>query len=85
MAIDTRSRRASVLGVAIAVALTLPLADGALGTEDRAHVAFCYPGVIGPVASADVIVTAVSDDTVVRVGADDLVCVVPADDEVMKA
>jgi hypothetical protein len=45
MAVDTRSRRASVLGLTLAFNLTLPLADSAVGTEDRAHVAYCYPGI----------------------------------------
>ena len=82
MAIDTRSRRASVLGVAVAVALTLPLADGSVSTENRAHVAFCYAGLAGPAASADTVVMVPSDDVVVRVAADDLVYVVPPDDTV---
>lgn len=44
MAIDTRSKRASVLGVAI-IALTLPLSDGSVDQPDRQHVAFSYAGI----------------------------------------
>lgn len=54
MAIDTRSKRASVLGVALAVTLTLPLSDGAVGTADRAHVTGCYAGIA---ADAPAVVT----------------------------
>jgi hypothetical protein len=45
MAIDTRSKRASVIGVASAMLLTLPLADGTVGQPDRQHVALCYAGI----------------------------------------
>jgi hypothetical protein len=45
MAVDTRSRRASVLGIGLAAALTLPLADAVVGQPDRQHVAFAYPGI----------------------------------------
>jgi hypothetical protein len=45
MAVDTRNKRASVLGIATAIALTLPLADGAVGQGDRQHVAFSYAGI----------------------------------------
>ena len=45
MAVDTRSRRASVLGVAFPINLTPPLADGVIGTEDRGHLAYCYAGI----------------------------------------
>lgn len=45
MAVDTRSRRASVLGIGLAFTLTLPLSDGTVGQPDRQHVAFSYPGI----------------------------------------
>lgn len=45
MAVDTRSRRASVIGIGLAAALTLPLADATVGQPDRQHVAFAYPGI----------------------------------------
>jgi hypothetical protein len=45
MAVDTRSKRASVLGIGLAAALTLPLSDGTVGQADRAHVALCYAGI----------------------------------------
>lgn len=59
MAVDTRSKRASVLGIGLAAALTLPLPDGTVGQADRQHVAFCYPGITAAViaaAAADLIV-----------------------------
>lgn len=57
MAIDTRSRRAAVLGIAQAITLTLPLSDGAVGQEDRYHVAFSYPGIVAnsPIPVPDLI------------------------------
>lgn len=45
MAVDTRSKRASVLGVGLISALTLPLSDGSVDQADRQHVAFCYAGI----------------------------------------
>lgn len=45
MAVDTRSRRAACLGIALAATLTLPLSDGTVGQPDRQHVALCYPGI----------------------------------------
>lgn len=45
MAIDTRSKRASVLGLALAPLLTLPLADGTIGQADRQHIAYVYAGI----------------------------------------
>jgi hypothetical protein len=61
MAVDTRSKRASVLGVGLAAALTLPLSDGTVNTADRPHVSFCYAGLAAADvldATPDVIVTA---------------------------
>lgn len=60
MAVDTRSKRASVLGVGLAAVLTLPLSDGTVGQPDRQHVAFCYAGISAQeelAATPDVIVT----------------------------
>lgn len=45
MAIDTRSRRASVLGVATPWLLVLPEPDNTVGSEDRQHVAYAYAGI----------------------------------------
>lgn len=66
MAVDTRNKRASVIGVAMATALTLPLSDGAVAQADRQHVALCYAGIeagalVIVTASADVIVKARTD------------------------
>lgn len=44
MAVDTRNKRASVLGIALAVTLTLPVADGAIAAADRQSLAYCYGG-----------------------------------------
>lgn len=55
MAIDTRSKRASVLGIGLIAALTLPLADGTVEGRDRQSVAFAYSGIA---ASAPAGVTA---------------------------
>jgi hypothetical protein len=62
MAVDTRSKRASVLGIGLAAALTLPLVDGTVGQPDRQHVAFCYAGVAASTVSA------AQADVTVRVG-----------------
>ena len=45
MAIDTRNRRASVVGLAMAITLTLPAPDGTVSQADRQHVAVSYSGV----------------------------------------
>jgi hypothetical protein len=42
MAIDTQSKRRSVLGYALAY--TYPVADGTVGTADRIHAAGLYAG-----------------------------------------
>lgn len=76
MAVDTRSRRASVLGLGLAVLLTPPLADGAVGTEDRAHVALCYAGLT--TASPPTATLAPAWRTV-RVPADNRVVAVPSE------
>jgi hypothetical protein len=44
MAIDTRSKRASILGLISGTALTLPLSDGVISQGDRQHVALTYAG-----------------------------------------
>lgn len=46
MAIDTRSKRASVIGLALAPLLTLPLADGTIGQGDRQGVTYSYSGLL---------------------------------------
>jgi hypothetical protein len=42
MAVDSRSKRASVLGVGLAAAITPPLADGTVNALDQHHMAFAY-------------------------------------------
>lgn len=44
MAINTRDRRASVLGYVGRLALVPPLPDGTIGNVDRAHMAGLYMG-----------------------------------------
>lgn len=46
MPIDTRSKRASVLGLALSPLLTLPLADGTIGQNDRQGTAYSYSGLL---------------------------------------
>lgn len=87
MALDTRSRRASVIGLALAAQLTLPLADATVGQPDRQHVALCYPGIAASALSttamlADLRVTALATDVVVEVSVADYVIQAPSDDEV---
>lgn len=57
MAIDTRDKRASALGIVLSVALTLPAADGALDQGDRQQVAFNYRGILAAAAVPIVPVT----------------------------
>lgn len=70
MAVDTRNKRASALGVALAVTLTLPAPDGTVGQPDRQHAAYSYAGIeaaeenIGTVADVEVVATAVTSATV---------------------
>jgi len=45
MAVDTRNKRASCLGLGLAALLVLPAPDAAVETGDRAHVAYCYAGI----------------------------------------
>lgn len=45
MAIDTRDKRASVLGTNNYSVLSLPLADGGLNAGDREHTAALYRGI----------------------------------------
>lgn len=52
MAVDTRNRRASVLGLALAARLVLPAPDGAIGQADRQHQAQAYSGISAAAAVA---------------------------------
>lgn len=45
MAIDTRNKRASILGIGLAAAIVFPNPDGTIGQEDRQHAAYTYPGI----------------------------------------
>lgn len=45
MAVDTRNKRASCIGVGLSFLRVRPLADGDLANvADRRHIALCYPG-----------------------------------------
>lgn len=54
MAVDTRNKRASVIGLAFSVLLTLPAPDATVHDVDRPHLAYSYSGltaeapVVGP-------------------------------------
>ena len=50
MAIDTRNRRASAIGLGLAVTLVLPAPDGAVTAADRQQVAYAYAGLTAAVA-----------------------------------
>lgn len=95
MAIDTRSKRASILGIGLVAALTLPFVDGTVGQPDRQHVAYTYPGISteetgqepSPIvvlcAPDDVVVAVLSDDQAPDVELEDVVVAVQADDLVV--
>jgi hypothetical protein len=71
MAIDTRSRRASVLGITLAALVALPAPDGTVGQPDRQHVAACYPGIAATAAvAADAIGELTSDGASSLLGGD---------------
>lgn len=83
MAIDTRDKRASILGLGLGLALTLPSPDGlALDQGDRQHVAFSYRGIsAAPAEPADgEIVYVAFDDRIIAVDAVDRTIAVAADD-----
>lgn len=44
---NTPSKRASAIGIGLAVRLVLPVPDGAVEAGDRQHVAYCYAGGAG--------------------------------------
>ena len=45
MALDTRNKRASAVGLALAWRLVLPNPDGSLIQADRQQAALCYAGI----------------------------------------
>lgn len=70
--VDTRNKRASVIGVAAAIALTLPAPDGTIVQADRQHAAFCYAGILATElditdAVADVVIQVRQEATVIQV------------------
>lgn len=44
--LDTRSKRASSVGIALAFVLAPPLPDGTLSQGDRQHIAVSYSGIL---------------------------------------
>ena len=55
MAVDTRNKRASAIGVGLSVALLLPLADGTVGQADRQQTAYQYSGIAAAVSQIVVV------------------------------
>lgn len=45
MAVDTRNKRASCLGIARTPPTVFPNPDGTIAQPDRQHTAYCYPGI----------------------------------------
>jgi hypothetical protein len=45
MAVDTREKRASIIGLGLAAALVLPTPDASVVLQDRQQVAFAYAGI----------------------------------------
>lgn len=52
MAVDTRNKRSSVLGIGLAAALVFPDPDGALAQADRQQAAYTYAGIDTSASSA---------------------------------
>lgn len=61
MAVDTRNKRASVLGVGLLAALVLPAPDSSLSSGDRAQLTGSYAGLdaISPIQPEGVDATAI--------------------------
>ena len=60
MAVDSRNKRASVLGFGLAALLVMPAPDGTIDQADRQHVAYSYPGITaGTPIAPDVIIIAI--------------------------
>jgi hypothetical protein len=71
VAVDTRNRRASVIGLGLSALLVLPAPDGALDLGDRQQVAACYRGIDAAVQVArvsDVTITGSSVETLTLTG-----------------
>lgn len=45
MAVDTRNKRFSLLGLAVPILLVLPAPDAAINQADRQQLAYCYAGI----------------------------------------
>jgi len=64
MAVDTRSKRASSVGILIPSTLAPVLPDGTIAQADRQHVAFSYSGIL---ATGAVVVTVAGYTVTLRV------------------
>lgn len=71
MAVDTATKRASVLGFTLAARLVLPIPDGTIGQADRQHVAYSYAGLTAQAALLG------EPDEVILIRADDRTILVP--------
>lgn len=65
MALDSRSKRASSIGIGLLFILAPPLPDGTLSQGDRQHIAVSYSGILAGVLD----VTPATSDLTVRVRA----------------
>ena len=82
MAIDSRNKRASILGLAVATTLALPVPNGSIVVGDRQQVAFCYAGALNTsttFALADLAIHVGADDAAIRVRPDEVVVQIAAD------
>lgn len=73
MGVDTRNKRASVLGLTLASLLVLPAPDTAIEQPDRQQIAYCYAGVS---AMPPVLAT---PDAICVIGPSDVVLIPEAD------
>lgn len=85
--IDTRDKRASVLGFGLAALLVLP-EPGTIDQPDRQHVAYSYRGIQAasptPPSTVEPTVIAIeADDRIIAVPASDRTIAIEADDRVI--
>lgn len=55
MALDSRAKRASSVGIGLLWLLAPPLPDGAISQGDRQHIAISYSGILADEADPDVL------------------------------
>ena len=76
MAVDTRNKRASILGIGLAAALVLPAPDATVAQSDRQQTAFAYAGISAESPTE-------ADPLVITVPAEDHVITVPSGDQII--